>query len=286
MEKVFLNDKLIDKDKALISADDTGFLYGAGLFETMPSYNGTVFALDNHLERLFISASALSMPNPYEKKYFTDAIYELLKANKLTNARIRLTLTGGAITQSEEKRKPTLLITATKLQLYPDRYYQKGILVVLCPFRQNPSDPTTGHKTTNYLNRMMALQLSHQKRAAEAVWFTTDNRLAEGSISNIFLVKGASLYSPKLDTPVLSGVTRKIVILLAKDKSIKILEKDLSIDDLLGADEIFFTNSIMKIMPVTAVEKHIVGDGKVGPVTIKLIKSYNELIEKECGKTK
>jgi len=284
MSKVFLNDKLVDSDKATISISDSGFLYGAGLFETMRSHNGVVFALTDHMDRLFASAEALSINNPYEREYITEAINKVLSANKLTDARLRLTLTNGPMAESEEQRKSTLLITATKFQSYPPEYYKKGVLVVLCPFKQNPIDPASGRKTTSYFSRMIALNLAHQKRAAEAIWFTLDNRLAEGCISNVFLVKDSVLYTPPINTPVLPGVARKTVCLLALQNSIKLTEKDLTIDDLLGADEIFLTNVIMQVMPITKVEKHTVGDGQVGPIAKKLKEKFEELIEKQCRK--
>jgi branched-chain amino acid aminotransferase len=286
MEKVFLNDKLVDINKACISVTDSGFLYGAGLFETMRSHNGVVFALKDHLERLFASADVLSISNPYDREFITEAIIELLRANKLTDARLRLTLTNGPMTESEEQRKSTLLITAAKFRSYPPEYYKKGVMVVLCPFKQNPIDPASGRKTTSYFSRMIALNLAHQKRAAEAIWFTSDNRLAEGCISNVFLVKDSELYTPPINTPVLPGVARKAVCWLATQNSIKFTEKDLTIDDLLGADEIFLTNVIMQVMPITKVEKHTVGDGLVGPVSKKLHKSFEELVKKECWKDK
>jgi len=285
-EQVFLNDKLVDIDKATISVSDSGFLYGAGLFETMRSHNGVVFALTDHLDRLFASADVLSINNPYEREYIAEAINKVLVANKLTDARLRLTLTNGPISESEEQRKSTLLITAAKFQSYPPEYYKKGVLVVLCPFKQNPIDPASGRKTTSYFSRMIALNLAHQKRAAEAIWFTLDNRLAEGCISNVFLVKDSVLYTPPINTPVLPGVARKTVCLLARQNSIKLTEKDLSIDDLLGADEIFLTNVIMQVMPITKVEKHTVGDGRVGDVTKKLQTCFDQLVKCECEKNK
>ena len=133
---------------------------------------------------------------------------------------------------------------------------------------------------------MIALNLAHQRRAAEAIWFTLDNRLAEGCISNVFLVKDSGLLTPPINTPVLPGVARKTVCQLAMQNSIKFTEKDLTIDDLLGADEIFLTNVIMQVMPVTKIERHTVGDSLVGPITKKLLKSFEELVKKECGKDK
>ena len=285
-EKVFLNDKLIDTEKARISATDSGFLYGAGLFETMRSYDGVVFAIKDHLERLFTSAGALFINNPFDEEYLTDAIYKVLKANKLTDARLRLTLSNGPMAGAEEQLKPTLLITATKLQPYPVEYYKNGVMVILSASRQNTFEPTCGHKTTSYFSRMITLNMAHQQRAAEALWFTTDNRLAEGCVSNVFLVKDSVIYTPGIGTPVLAGIARKTVCEIASTNSIKLVEKDLNIDDVLGADEIFLTNVIMQIMPVSRVEKHIVGDGKVGVMTQRLQISFDELVESQCGKDK
>ncbi len=280
-EKVFLNDKLVDAETACISVTDSGFLYGVGLFETMRSHNGVVFALADHLDRLFFSINRLSINNPYDAKYLTDAVYEVLRANELTDARIRLTLTNGPMAESQQEQS-TLLITAVKFRPYPPEYYKNGALVVLCPFRQNPNEPTCGHKTTSYFSRMIALNQAHQLRAAEALWFTVDNRLAEGCVSNVFLVKDSVLYTPPIETPVLAGVARKTICQMAVKKSIKLIEKDLSIDDVLGADEIFLTNVIMQVMPIIKVEKHIVGDGRVGPMAKDLKRKFEALIEQQC----
>lgn len=284
MGKVFLNDSLVNTGNACISAGDGGFLYGAGLFETMRSYAGAVFRLGDHIDRLLSSAKALSIEHSYEKQFLTEAVYKALEANRLSDARVRLTLSVGAISQAAGKPKATLLISAAKLQAYPAEYYRRGVLVVLCPFRQNVTDPTCGHKTTSYFPRMLALEQAHEKRAAEALWFTTDSRLAEGCISNVFLVKDSTLLTPATNTPVLAGIARKTVCEIARSNNINLTEKDLSIDDMLGADEIFLTNVIMQIMPVCAVEKHTVGDGKPGVITTKLQQYYEEVINSERRK--
>jgi branched-chain amino acid aminotransferase len=282
MERVFLNDRLVDINKACISVTDSGFLYGAGVFETMRSYNGVVFCLKDHLDRLFFSARCLSISNPYDRKYITESIYKVIQANELTDARIRLTLTNGPMSQTDERLKSTLLITATKLQPYPAEYYQKGVMVVLSPFRQNTAEPTYGHKTTSYLPRMLGLSWAHQRTAAEALWFTVDNRLAEGCISNVFLVKNSALYTPPIRTPVLAGVARKTVCQIAFEKSIKLVEKDLYMSDVLEANEIFLTNVIMRILPVVNVEKHTVGNGKIGLTTKKVQIKFDEFIKENC----
>jgi branched-chain amino acid aminotransferase len=286
MEKVFLNDNLVDADKAGIPVNDAGFLYGAGLFETMRASNGVVFSLEDHLERLFSSAHTLSIDNSYDKKFITESAYKVLEANKLSDARLRLTLSSGPMAADGKEHKSTLLITATKFTPYPAEYYKNGVMVIISSFKQNLFDPTFGHKTINYFPRIMALEQARSKGAAEALWFTTDNRLAEGCVSNVFLVKDSVLYTPPLTTPVLAGVARKTVCKLAENNSIELSEKDLSINDVLEADEIFITNVVMQIMPVVGVEKHTVGDGKVGSVTKKLMKYFDGFIKKNCGKGK
>jgi branched-chain amino acid aminotransferase len=301
-EKVFLNDKLVDTEDARISVGDGGFLYGAGLFETMRSYNGVVFRLDDHLNRLLASTKVLSIEHSYSKEYLADAVQKVLEANDLAEARIRLTLSAGAMSQSQNKPVATLLITAAKLQPYPAEYYKKGVLVVLCPFRQNVTDPTCGHKTTSYLPRMLALKQAHEKKAAEALWFTIDGRLAEGCISNVFLVKDSRLYTPTTNTPVLPGIARKTICELAianpstpstalgtgplRTGKIELVEKDLTIDDLLGADEVFITNVIMQVMPVVGIEKHTVGDGKPGQVTKRMQEYYDKFVKNNCENKK
>lgn len=281
-EKVFLNDKLVDIENARIPAGDGGFLYGAGLFETMRASNGVVFRLSDHLDRLLSSAKILSIEHSYNKEYLKDSIYKVLKANDFTDARIRLTLSAGVMIQSQAKSDATLLITAVKLQPYPAEYYNRGVLVVLCQFRQNVSDPTCGHKTTSYLPRMLALKQAHEKKAAEALWFTTDGRLAEGCISNVFLVKDSRIFTPMANTPVLPGIARKTVCEIAIAQKIEIVEKDLTIDDLLSADEVFITNVIMQVMPVVGIEKHTIGEGKPGVMTKKMRDYYGEFVKKHC----
>ncbi len=280
MEKVFLNDRIVDASDAHISVTDSGLLYGMGLFETMRCNNGRVFAIDDHLERLFNSIKVLALHNTYDKNYIKDAIGKVIEASGLSDARVRLTLTNGT-PAAEGKIEPTLLITATKLVPYPDQYYEKGTRVILTDFRQNSSDPTVGHKTTNFFARMLALNIAHQKKVAEALWFTTEGYLAEGCVSNVFLVKDSVLCTPSLDTPVLPGVMRKAVCQIAKEKSIELVEKKLVISDLLGADEVFLSNVIMAVLPVIAVEAKTIGDGKVGEITKKLMDGVNEVISKE-----
>ena len=276
-EKVFLNGKIIDADKATIAVTDSSYLYGIGLFETIRAVNGNVFRLADHLRRLNDSAKALSVFNSYTDEQIAQAINQLLLANEVIEARLRMELSNGPI-QPNGTAKTNLLITAPAFTPYPADYYAKGVRVILTDFRQNSKDPYAGHKTTCYGPRLMALKNAHEKLAAEAIWFTTENALAEGCISNVFLVKDGQLYTPPANTPVLGGIARKTVIEIAEQESITCHEQPLSIDDLLKADEVFLTNVVMEVLPVVAVESHTVGSGKPGPIAKKLGERYKQAL--------
>jgi branched-chain amino acid aminotransferase len=282
-EKVFFNGKIVDESSAGISVRDVGFLYGAGLFETMRCYGGAVFSLGDHLDRLFASAEALGVKNTYSREDVRAAVYAAVKANGLKDARVRLTLTGGAVSDPSDSSS-TLLVMATPYEGYPKEYYEKGVRAVLCGMRQNPDEIICGHKTLNYFARMTALNQARLKGAAEAIWLTTDGRLAEGSVSNLFLVKGGAMATPPLTTPVLPGVARRAVLEIAGREMIQFVERDLFINSLLEAEEIFLTNVIMGLMPVVGIEAHTVGDGKVGPLTARLMKLYEDLVKERCEK--
>ena len=281
IEKIFLNDSLVNSDDVCISAHDTGLLHGVGLFETMRAYQGHVFCLDDHLDRLYDSALSLGITITPDRAFIVAAIGDLLAANRLSDGRIRLTLTGGSLHNCDEDLGPTstLIVTAAPIHHYPEAYYRQGMTVIITSYKQNPDDPATGHKTLNYFSRLLALQDAQRKQAGEALWFTTTNRLAEGCISNVFLVHGEKLLTPPLDTPVLPGVARRLTLDLARKNHIDHEERPLIIKDLLNASEVFLTNTIMELMPVCRIERHSVGNEKPGPIYQKLHHLYKDAIQ-------
>lgn len=279
---VYLNDKIVPSEEAMISASDAGFLYGSGLFETLRVEHGAVFGVDLHLNRLFNSAAALEIGLTHSPDSLKEAITDVLKANDLSEARVRVTVSAGTPSGDDQPPHSTTLITAAPLVPYAEACYSQGILAILCPYRQNPADPLAGHKGTSYFSRMLGLRTAHQKQAAEALWFTTDGYLAEGCVSNVFLVQGGALLTPPLGTPVLPGVARHTVCELAASHNLDLEEKALRIDDLLGADEVLVTNVIMKVMPVVHIEQHTVGEGTVGPVTQNLMTLFDEVVATQC----
>ena len=286
-EFVCLNGKLVSAEDARVSIYDAGFLHGVGLFETMRAYHGRVFRPRDHFDRLHASAQQLGLriaPDPDE---LTQWLATLLDANDLTHARVRLTATPGdlrptATVDPDAPAQGTLLITATALTGYPDEFYHRGITVVIADTRANPHDPTAGHKTLNYFPRLLTLQHAQQKGAAEALWFTPANRLASGCISNVFAVKGDTVFTPPAQPPVRPGITRKTILELCQQESIAVQETDLVIQDLLDADEIFLTNSIMELLPVCRLERHAVGQDKPGPVYKQLRDAYQRTVQQDC----
>lgn len=282
---VYLNGTLVPLRDARVSVYDGGWLHGAGLFETMRAEYGRVFRLESHLTRLMRSAAVLLHPIERGELPGSRDFAELLRANGLETARVRLTVTSGTVLGEAEAPppSPTVCVTASELFAYPQKLFDDGVSVLVSRYRQSPLDPTVGHKTTGYLARLAALREAQAANCAEAIWFTTAHQLAEGSISNVFVVRNGVLRTPALDTPVLPGIARDAVMSIAQTLKIPMEEGRLSIDDLLDADEVMLTNAMMEVLPVVRVEKHAIGNERVGPITRQLREAYRALVQKECS---
>jgi branched-chain amino acid aminotransferase len=284
-EFVYLNGHFLPAGDATVSVFDAGLLHGTGLFETMRSYNGKVFRGRQHLERLWQSAEVFSLATPPSMDDLLAGMHELIRRNDVPSARLRLTVTMGntrALIQQQEPAGPNVIIMATALEPYPDRFYDEGVSVLLSPWRQSKHDVTAGHKTIGYMPRLLALRRAQQAGLLEALWFTADNLLAEGCISNVFVVKGGMVRTPPVETPILPGVTRATVIEVAKTAGIPLEERPLTINDLLEADEVFLTSTIMEVMPVCRIERHAIANDKPGPVRGQLLHLFRALAQKEC----
>lgn len=280
-----VNGVLVTADEARISVFDSGFMQGIGLFETMRAYGGVVFCAAAHAQRLITSAKKLGWATTPTEQALLAAIEQVVGACEHSASRVRLTVTTGSLRSAEPSDEPCLTIVATAAAGggYPDEFYRRGARVTISNYRQQGHDPTVGHKTTSYFARLAALREAHAAGALEALWFTLDGKLAEGSISNVFVVRGEQLLTPTLETPILPGITRAAVLKLSKKLNIAANEQDLSIHDLLDADEVFLTNSMMEILPVIRVEKEDVGNARPGETTMRLLAAYRELVQEECG---
>ena len=282
-EWVSLNGRLMPAEQAQISIFDSGFMQGIGLFETMRAYGGQVFRLERHLDRLANSARTLGWTIVPAVEEMRENVAQVVGATGQPDLRVRLTVTTGSLRVTEQDTPQlTIVATAAPGAKYPPELYTRGVTVIVSNHRQNAHDPTVGHKTTSYFARLAALREAHARQAFEALWFTPENRLAEGAISSVFLVADDELLTPPLDTPVLPGITRATVIELANELRIPVREEQLVIDDVLSADELFLTNSLMEIMPAVRVEREPIGTEKPGEVTQRLAEAYALLVEREC----
>ena len=300
MDTISLNGQLLQYDDARIAPGDAGLLHGAGLFETMRVRNGKIFRAADHLARISASAKTLGLDFSLTLPQLTELAADLLEANDYTDSRLRLTITRGDlhdITAENPTPPLTLLVTAAPFAPYPAAAYEKGMTVITSPYAQVPQNPLTGHKSTSYFERLLALRKAHAATAGEALWFTMDQHLAEGSISNVFLIDAHGVLStppvevgiqagrgssPAVGRLCLPGITRKLVLELAAAAQIKTQERLLTLPDILSAREVFLTNAIMGIMPVTHLEQHAITDGKPGPVARQLREAYNRRLEEEC----
>lgn len=281
---VSLNGMLMPAEEARISVFDAGFMQGIGLFETMRAYDGHVFRLQQHLDRLTNSARALGWTVLPETEDLADNVRQVLSATAGADARVRLTVTTGSLhAGAADTPELTVVATAAPGERYPDECYIKGVTVVVSGYRQHASDPTIGHKTTSYFARLASLRAAHAQLAFEALWFTPEDYLAEGAISSVFVVRDECLLTPPLDTPVLPGITRAAVIELAVELDIPVREQPLTLGDVMASEEAFLTNSMMEAVPVVRIGREPIGNEKPGETTRKLAVAYGELIDREGG---
>lgn len=291
MSRLWLNGSLLDADAARISPNDLGLLHGAGVFTTLRARRGEPWQFDRHVARVRDSCGALSIPLTYRDDDLLAAARDLLRANALESARMRLTVTRGVAREDPEHGmvvEPTVLFTTQPLQPYPRELYERGMTVVLLDqWKLNPHDPQAGHKTLDYFSRFAALQFAREHTAQEAIWFNIHNYAQSASLANLLVVKDGALITPptqaELDadaalrervryprSSVLPGTTRAAVLETARSLGIETRLAAIDVNELLDADEVWLSNSIMLLMPVTRIERHEVGNGKPGPVFKRL----------------
>jgi branched-chain amino acid aminotransferase len=280
-EIVYLNGSLLPLSQARLSPLDYGFLYGYGLFETMRAYSGRIFRLEKHLARLSHSAKLLGIELMSDIPDLEKALYDTLQANNLSNARIRLTLSGGEGEPVPDllPQNPTVIIVARRYTPYPPQVYEQGFKAIVSRIRRNTESPASVIKSLNYLDNLLARRETRLAGADEAILLNEQGFLAEGSMSNIFLVSDNTLLTPSEDSGILPGITREVILELAPSMDMKTIERKIALKELLQADEAFFTNSLIEIMPLTQVSRQNIGSGRAGTVTQQLLAAYKYLVE-------
>jgi branched-chain amino acid aminotransferase len=280
---VYVDGALLPLSEARLSPLDYGFLYGYGLFETMRAYAGRVFRLEEHLRRLRWSAEYLGIGAPLVEE-LASAVYATLEANRLSNARVRMTLSAGPgepVPDLSSCKEATLLVTAREYAPYGDETYQTGFKAVVSGIRRNSGTPVSSLKSLSYIDNLLARREAAAAGANEAILLNERGLVSEGSTSNLFLVSGGSLSTPAPESGLLPGITRSVVLEQAGQAGIQTFERAVSLDDLLQAEEVFCTSSVIEIMAVTVVDRHRIGTGKRGPITERLHGAYRMAVERE-----
>ena len=291
--EVWLDGTFVPVQEAKVSAFDSGFQHSVGLFETLVARNGKVFRPHAHVSRLERTARELLLVESLRIDALIEAIGQTVTHNELDSARVRLTVTGGALNLRVEqpgRSDPTILIHAQPATPTPTQLRTEGIRVCVADDRLSPLDASGGAKTLNYWMRLLALQKAGAVGASESLWFTVSNHLAGGSTSNALLFKDGTLYSPfahgeepsgAIPSPVRPGVTREALFELARQRGIPVECRTLDINDVLEADEFMLTNSGWGVLPVVAVEQATIGSGRPGELAGTLQQELEQLIEQE-----
>ncbi|MHC4294991.1 MAG: branched-chain-amino-acid transaminase [Planctomycetota bacterium] len=280
--KVWVNGQLVDKARAKLSVFDHGTLYGDGVFEGIRIYGGKVFQCKAHIDRLYNSAREIRLAIPYTKQELTDAICETLEVNNVVDGYIRLVVTRGEGTLGLNPFKcpsPGVVIIVDQIALYPEEMYQKGMSVIIArTIRTSPRMLKPSIKSLNYLNNIIAKIEAVDAGVAEAIMLNEQGNIAECTGDNIFIVKDGQVITSPPTAGILEGITRAVVMKLSERLGIPAVEKDITPEELYAADECFLTGTAAEVIAVTKVDDTPIGNGKVGPVTCKLLEAFRECI--------
>ena len=283
---IYIDGEFLPAAEAKVSVFDHGLLYGDGVFEGIRSYNGRVFKLDEHLERLYDSAKSIMLQIPIPIETMKETVLETLRRNHLREAYIRLVITRGVGDlglDPDKCPKPSIIIIADKIALYPQKFYEEGLEIVTASVRRNYSEAINPRiKSLNYLNNILAKIEGKQSGAEEVLMLNAEGYVVECSGDNIFWVKNEVLVTPPVHIGILEGVTRNSVIDLARDAGMRVEERVFTRHDLYIADECFLTGTAAEVIPVVKIDRRAIGDGQPGKITEKLIAAFRQFAH-SCG---
>ena len=283
---IYIDGEFLPKAEAKVSVFDHGLLYGDGVFEGIRSYNSRVFKLDEHLERLYDSAKSIMLNIPIPIETMKETVLETLRRNHLTEAYIRLIITRGVGDlglDPDKCPKPTIIIIADKIVLYPQKFYEDGLEIVTVSIRRNYAEAINPRiKSLNYLNNILAKIEGKQAGAEEVLMLNPEGYVVECSGDNIFWIKNEILVTPPVHMGILEGVTRNSVIQLARDAGMQVEERVFTRHDLYIADECFLTGTAAEVIPVVKIDRRTIGDGHPGKITQRLISAFRQYAN-TCG---
>ena len=282
---IYLNGDLVDKEKAMVSVFDHGLLYGDGVFEGIRLYDGCVFKLDEHLERLEYSAKAILLDLPMSRQELANAVCETCRANELSNGYVRLVVTRGVghlgLTP-DGCGPPSVIIIADNIQLYPEELYQNGLKIISVPTRRiNASALPPAVKSLNYLNNILAKIEAKKVGFQEALMLNDKGEIAECTGDNVFILNKGKLYTPPLDAGSLRGITRGAVMDISEKLGVVCVEQALTRYDLWTADECFLTGTAAEVIPCVEVDHRKIGSGLPGETTKLFISEFREQVRSD-----
>jgi len=279
--KVYIDGKYYDERNARVSVFDHGLLYGDGIFEGIRAYNGRVFKLKEHIDRLFCSAKAILLNLPMSHEDIMTAVVETCRRNKIRDGYIRLVVTRGIGTlglNPNRCKNPSVIIIAGKIQLYPQEFYQRGMEIVTVPTTRNlHSALNPAIKSLNYLNNVLARIEANIAGCEEAILLNAEGFVCECTGDNVFIIKERHLFTPPLSAGALYGITRRVVMEMAEESGLTVSEPNLTRYDLFNADECFLTGTGAELVPIVKIDGRVIGAGKRGTVTEKLMAQYRAL---------
>jgi branched-chain amino acid aminotransferase len=278
---IYIDGEFYTKSEAKISVYDHGLLYGDGVFEGIRAYNGVVFKLKEHIERLYKSAHPIFLNIPLTKEQLTQTVLETLRKNELKDAYIRLVVTRGLGDLGLDPRKcpkaTIIIITEPQLQLHSPEKLENGICTVITWVRRNAIDAASHEmKSLNYLNSILGKIEANNTGADEAICLDKTGYVCEGVGENIFIAREGKLITPPLSSGALDGITRAFIIKLAKKMAIEVIERNITPNELFTADEAFFTGTAAEVAPIREVNKRVIGIGKSGPITKRILQKFKK----------
>ena len=280
--EIYIDGVYYPKSEAKISVYDHGLLYGDGVFEGIRAYEGIVFKLHEHIERLYLSAHAIMLKIPLSKEEIIEAVIKTLRKNKLINAYIRLVVTRGVGDLGLDPRKcpkPSIIIITDSINLHSRGAKENGISTMISWVRRNPVDTTTHEiKSLNYLNSVLGKIEAISTGVDEALCLDKNGWIVEGVGENLFIVKNGKIFTPPSSSGALAGITAEVAIRLAKNRGIDVIKRNITPFQLFTADEAFFTGTAMEMVPIKEVNKRKIGEGKPGPITKKLMAAFQKVI--------
>jgi branched-chain amino acid aminotransferase len=278
---IYIDGKFYPESDAKISVFDHGLLYGDGVFEGIRFYNGRVFRLEEHLQRLWDSARSICLDVPISRAKMTEALLETIRKNDMREGYIRLLLTRGVGNlglNPAQCKKPSVIIIAAAIALYPKEMYEKGLSVVTCATRRtNPASLNPAVKSLNYLNNVMARIEANLAGADEALMLNDQGNVAECTADNVFVIKNGQIFTPPISAGALRGITRAVAFEIAAELGIRVTETDITRHDVFVADECFLTGTAAEVIPVIRADGRSIGAGKPGPISTRMIARFREI---------